>query len=152
MFNPGLMIPNLVRRSFLSLFVAGSAIAASEEPSLVERVNAYWDSQKISDVATAWSLEQTRRTGASNPYLYYRSHVKQPQVIDYEIVDIKLSDREAVVKVKTLFVLPIADRGIVKQRLLKDRWIFDEGEWWHQPETSRAPSEAGTEASQAETR
>lgn len=122
---------------------AFSADGHTESDPLVERISAYWEAVTLSDVATAWSFEASRKNGESNPFLYYQRLIRQHPIIEAEIGESVGADSDdAVVKVKVFYVLPIADRGIVKSKVLDDRWTLIDGEWWHlSPERETKPSD-----------
>lgn len=108
--------------------------------ALTQRVTAYWEALTLSDIPTAWSLEESRQSGESNPFLYYQHYARQYPVIEASIEDIRRGGEVAEIDVRVLYALPIANRSILKSKVIKDRWRLVEGDWLHLAPSSHSES------------
>jgi hypothetical protein len=124
----------------IAAFIALSALSFSRVPplqgtelsdGLAERIDTYWAARSAFDLSTTWNLEFEMHSGAGNPLDYYRRHQRAPRVIDYELGEVVVDGDVATVPLTATIALPVADLGMTKQQPFTDRWIFEDGTWWH---------------------
>lgn len=111
------------------LYGTRSLMGRGEGP-LLDRVNAYWEAQRINDLLTRYKMEVRAATGELWPDEYPRVNDYRTRVLEYTINGMEISGDMAKVNLTVRWTMPDWN-GQSFKRPQEDIWTFHEGTWYH---------------------
>lgn len=109
------------------------------EKALLSRATLYWESIRINDLATAYSLEAEAEAGLLQPHEVAIYQDWGRRLVGFEFGEITYIQNHAEIEVTREITLPDSSQTKTYPGL-KDVWTFMSGRWFHgEPELGNSP-------------
>lgn len=111
---------------------------AESRAALEKRAEAYWEAQRINDMATVYRMEIPAESSGKQapPVAAYSSRGKRGQqsdLVGFKIKDVQVDGNKGMVDVEYAHAIYFFGKPHVTETKVKDRWKRVDGEWYHLP-------------------
>jgi hypothetical protein len=115
--------------------------AASARVAVEERVSAYWNARKNSDLAAAYAFYSPEFQAATARSIFLRNYQRlirfPPASFAIEAIELDATGREATVKVRLNLDHEVEGTTIPMTGVTEEIWVYVDRNWWKKDEPLR---------------